>query len=975
MRHRDVLRAFGCWLLIGGWATAVAAPWKPHTVRQLNGSAVQFPIPAKLQIVTQQWNRVFAVPYLVYMPEKKRLLMLLAGDYPHRALLMSSNDGGATWTEPRCLHADAHGKPDAGMSTGLTYLGNGKLMVTEAARRWLSNDFGQTWTTVANPPAANGKTWFEWDPLLVDKDAATGRVSRLMSFCSDNLQSDGHFQGYVRFSDDEGITWSGEIKAPEMYAVNEAAFIRARNGDIVAACRTDNPPRFMKQPWLDHYNGLGVSISKDNGRRWSKLNMLYQWGRHHPCMLLLPEGDIVMTYVVRLGYVRSPDGFPQFGVEAVVSRDNGQTWDLDHRYLLHTWVGNRKGSNESQPGPQEWWASSQATSSVLLPDRSLLTAFGTGYRSQPGPDNQPIPRDIGLVLWRPEKRPLNDDRTIRDAPFDSDLRNIVDPATGKHGSATETTGATQEVRVSTTRNGKSQPLAWRSTLGRWQGRDDQLVAVETRQSDLYSGEGARVFLPCTVAGDFDFSCQFNLSDNSNGAGGPIVYFRVQADGSLYAFRYVNYWGTAVLQKKLPGQPWLQFGYTTNVQVAVGKWHDLLLRCRGGEYTVLINGQKAVQGIDAALSGGALGLGCQVRRIGFRNIGVLGRASGIEHWSSRPERPPYVVVCADAGRGGYQAFPGLCRLKPGELLAVFYAGWGHVSRPEKTPSHATGGAVALSRSTDEGKTWSCAEIVLDTPMDDRDPAVWQCDDGTVVISAVGVDWPRFQPPYENWCHTYLVRSADGGKTWTRPEELRITDKGNYTAWTEPRRLANGDWLWPVYLNQNTSLTTAMLRSTDGGRTWGKPRAVDETAHSTDEPDVCQFPDGTLFCAMRPGPEPHMWQSRSRDNGATWTRPALLPFYGHCANLLYTRSGITLLGHRDPGMCIHYSLDQAKTWAGGLMIDPCGGAYSQMVELPDGRVLVVYYTEGEKSQIRAQTLEVTRWGIRALSLEPTSRGVAP
>ena len=57
-----------------------------------------------------------------------------------------------------------------------------------------------------------------------------------------------------------------------------------------------------------------------------------------------PSGEIVMTYVVRKGYVDSPDGFPQFGVEAVVSRDHGQTWDLDHRYILHHWIGHIEGA-------------------------------------------------------------------------------------------------------------------------------------------------------------------------------------------------------------------------------------------------------------------------------------------------------------------------------------------------------------------------------------------------------------------------------------------------------------------------------------------------------------------------------------------------------------------------------------------------------------------------------------------------------
>ena len=124
-----------------------------------------------------------------------------------------------------------------------------------------------------------------------------------------------------------------------------------------------------------------------------------------------------MTYVVRLGYVDSKDGFPQFGIEAVVSRDHGLTWDLDHKYILHAWAGALKG-------PDRWWPSSQSTSSQLLPDGSIITAFGTGYRIE----EEQAPRDVGLVRWQLNTGPVNTDSTIRDAAFDSDLRNIFDPS-------------------------------------------------------------------------------------------------------------------------------------------------------------------------------------------------------------------------------------------------------------------------------------------------------------------------------------------------------------------------------------------------------------------------------------------------------------------------------------------------------------------------------------------------------------------
>ena len=424
--------------LIAGWAGMTAAEWSPHTVRQLNGNEAEIRIPAKMQIVTEPWNRVAAVPYIVYMPEKDRVLMVVTCDarreldpLPLVPYLISSDDRGESWMPPRLLHTDPQGQPDAvGVGCGLTYLGGGMVWCYAAPREkqspnegdsgWLSRDFGETWEgPLRGQPAPNGKPWSTWDPLLVDHDPASGKVVRLadtryqvVEYTSNVYRS----LAYFLTSDDLGRTWSS-VQVPQWESVDEVALCRAANGDLVAACRTNMPKRFAGN--IDHYEGLAISLSKDNGRTWSDLNRLYAWGRHHPSMVVLPDGRIVMTYVVRKGYTDTGDGKPQFGVEAVVSRDHGQTWDLDHRYILHAWEGNQPSSV-----PNAWWSSSQATSSVLLPDGSILTAFGTGYRSEFQRYN--TPRDVGLVLWRLGDQPLNDDRTIRDAPFDSDLRNVVD---------------------------------------------------------------------------------------------------------------------------------------------------------------------------------------------------------------------------------------------------------------------------------------------------------------------------------------------------------------------------------------------------------------------------------------------------------------------------------------------------------------------------------------------------------------------
>ena len=146
-------------------------------------------------------------------------------------------------------------------------------------------------------------------------------------------------------------------------------------------------------------------------------------------MVAMPGGDIVMSYVVRRGYVGNADGFPQFGIEAVVSHNNGRTWDLDHRYILHHWPGPAKG-------PNSWCGGCQATSSVLLPDGWIITTYGTGYRAEfpvSGPPRKPAPWDMGLVRWRPNAETADADRRVRDAPFDSEVRNTLDPARGRPG--------------------------------------------------------------------------------------------------------------------------------------------------------------------------------------------------------------------------------------------------------------------------------------------------------------------------------------------------------------------------------------------------------------------------------------------------------------------------------------------------------------------------------------------------------------
>ena len=140
--------------------SARAEEWNAHEVRQLGEPVGGDRTPAKLQIVTESWNRVVAVPYIVYMPEMDRLLMLVSCDYPHRPMVLTSNDHGASWSKPQPVLPDepAHARHLLGVS--LTYLGDGQVLCgVEGRLRCRSVDYGQTWSSEPIPPNSHGGGW------------------------------------------------------------------------------------------------------------------------------------------------------------------------------------------------------------------------------------------------------------------------------------------------------------------------------------------------------------------------------------------------------------------------------------------------------------------------------------------------------------------------------------------------------------------------------------------------------------------------------------------------------------------------------------------------------------------------------------------------------------------------------------------------------------------------------------------------
>ena len=325
-----------------------------------------------------------------------------------------------------------------------------------------------------------------------------------------------------------------------------------------------------------------------------------------------------------------------------------------------------------------------------------------------------------------------------------------------------------------------------------------------------------------------------------------------------------------------------------------------------------------------------------------------------------------------GWGGFVGWESPIRLRNGDWLVGFNAGYWHASAP--TPLHypaktleeyhklglpagivaPTGGRALLIRSSDEGKTWSKPCLLIDTPADDRHPAFVELGDGTILCSFFtyvgepeGGDW-RKAP--ELAARVHIIRSFDGGHTWERkPRTVRTPFL--YEETDGPLlRVKDGSVLMAIDGRPQSGPPdqAAVLRSTNRGKSW-KLLSTIRAGHDLLEATVAELPDRRLALMARPEGD----ISWSEDNGRTWTPPVTFGMRMYAPSLYVLRDGtlVCLHGSYAPGhggLRVIFSTDGGNTWIApakdhGFLVDYAYG-YGKAMELPDGSLFITYLATG-------------------------------
>jgi BNR/Asp-box repeat. len=270
-------------------------------------------------------------------------------------------------------------------------------------------------------------------------------------------------------------------------------------------------------------------------------------------------------------------------------------------------------------------------------------------------------------------------------------------------------------------------------------------------------------------------------------------------------------------------------------------------------------------------------------------------------------------------------------------------------------------IVVRRSSNNGKTWSPIETVVDFPLGQSgsDPSmIVDRETKEILLFYNYMDLDK----EKNVIYLHMVKSSDNGKTWSKP--IDITDQVAKPEWrTDFKFITSGRGIQTKsgkLLHTMVNLDNGMhlIKSDDHGKTWN---LIDTPIVPGDESKVVELADGRWMINVRVNKAGMRYVHVSNDEGKTWdTSPApeLIDPACNASIIRYTSTEDGFKKNRllfsnaksadkRMNMTVHISYDEGKTWPESKTIYTGGSAYSSMTVLENGDIGLFFekddYTE--------------------------------
>ena len=142
---------------------------------------------------------------------------------------------------------------------------------------------------------------------------------------------------------------------------------------------------------------------------------------------------------------------------------------------------------------------------------------------------------------------------------------------------------------------------------------------------------------------------------------------------------------------------------------------------------------------------------------------------------------------------------------------------------------------------------------------------------------------------------------------------------------------------TYTRAKKDFAAYLLTSTDAGATWNHFSAIG----AGPEPSVVRFSDTEMMAILRTLSFGPLLQTWSHDGGKTWSKLIAIEESSVAPDMVLMSNGVLACSYGRPGSNLMFSTDQGKTWTHHTVITDSGGFnYTAIREVSPGRLLYIH-----------------------------------